>query len=332
MIRFKSITDEILYHILKSDIYKYLELSTMNRLKQSYSSKDLSEFLRFNEYNKIVLEFIEKFIKSFSKNQTEAMLYRLKSLEISNIIYKVPSSIYYCISLGYYDRDNKIKLEYYQDRRASKESIKETLIHELLHMASTKELEDGTLSGFELPYLLGLSLNEGYTEYLTEKYFTKGMEYVKSNNVDIFFAKGIENIIGPKKMQEFYFNADLNGLINELSQYSTKEEIIRLIFSIDRQKRMLTGSKQQAGIIKEIATINARKLKSDLETGLITYEQYQIEYAKNVSEYLKGNLWSEETQVIKDNGTFILCDQGFTSSLYELKERTNPKNKVKYYQ
>lgn len=332
MIKFKRISDEVLYHIIISEIHKYLKLSSDSRIKQEYSSSNIDEFLKFNEYNDTVLSFIGKFYKSFTSNQTKAMLSRLKDLKIKDVVYRIPFTIY-CLSLGYYDSDyNEIVVEYYKDRRISKESIYSTLIHELLHMASTREFEDGILTGFEIPYLLGLSLNEGYTEYLTEKYFTKGIEYVKSNSVNLFLAKGIENIIGSEIMQKHFFNADLNGLINELSKYATREEIIRLLFLIDRQGRLMRESKDLFNIIEEIARLNAKKLIRDLEQGLISYEDFQIEYAKKVTEYLKGNMWSEETKVIRDNNSFILQDQGFSSSLYELKSKDKSENKVKYYQ
>lgn len=332
MIEFNRITDELLYRIIISDINKYLKLSSVDRIKNECPSTNLDDFLKYGEYNNTILSFLEKFIKSFTPSQTKDMLYKLNTLKIKDVVYRIPYPMY-CISLGYYRSNyNEIIIEYYKDRRISKESVHETLIHELLHMASTIEIEDGILTGFEMPYLLGLSLNEGYTEYLTEKYFTKGMEYVKSSSINLFLAKGIENIIGAEKMQEHFFNADLNGLINELSKYATREEIIRLLFLIDRQGRLMRESKDLYSIIEEIAKLNAKRLIKDLEQGIISYDEYQIEYAKKVTEYLKGNMWSETTTVVRDNDSFILQDQGFSSSLYELRQKDKPENKVKYYQ
>ena len=328
MIRFNKITDDIVFKFIISDINKYLSLCSNIRIDKGIGSKE-TNYLVYGKYNAIIKSFIEKFSYFFTEEQLKLMLNRLKSLTINEITYKYAYP--YCLSLGYYDsNENEIVVEYYKDRRISKESIEETLIHELIHMASTRTTKDGNITGFEIPYYIGLNLNEGYTEYITEKYFIKGNAYVKSKSMNLFLAKGIENIVGQERMQELFFDANLKGLVDELSKYDKEVNIKKLLYLMDRYTRIMRGNKDLCSIVLEIARINAKRLKRDLELGIISYEEYQIQYAIKVDEYLKGNMWSEETRVIKDNDTFILSDQGFTSSVYELI--TEEKNKVKYYQ
>ena len=163
-------------------------------------------------------------------------------------------------------------------------------------------------------------LNEGYTEYLTQKYFTKKMKYTESEDFSVFFAKGIENIVGPEKMQECYFNANLGSLIEELEQYASKEDILKLLFLIDQEKTPFANRKNHRIIMRQIARMNARKLSQDLLSNRITKEQYDIEYAIKVEEYKKYS-------------DFILEDQGRQSDLYEFtKSNEKPKYFEKKYQ
>lgn len=327
--RINRISDEIILRMLLPNTYKYLLICSEEKVKEEYTSNDIEEFLKYKGYNNIVKYFINKFSQNFTEEQIKAMLYRLKGLTISELIYKSYSPFY--ISLGYYDgHNNEIVIEYYKDRRQSQEKLKETLIHELLHMASTRSVRDGSITGFDIPLYLGNAINEGYTEYLTKKYFTKGSRYVNSREVDVFFAKGIENLVGDSKMQELYFNANLNGLVNEIAKYSSKEDAIKLLFLMDRKNIGLRGEKDLIQIIEEIAKLNAKKLERELSLGNITYEEYQIQYAIKYTEYLKGNMWSESTKIVKDDDCFILKDQGFTSSVYEIKKATKSKEKNYY--
>lgn len=328
MIRFKRITDEVIYKVIMSDINKYLCQCARERIDNKDKITEISN-LQNSKYSEILKKFVEIFSKSFTEKQLNIMLNRLNTLKISKVTYK--NAYLYCFSLGYYDsNENEIVIEYYKDRRTSKDSVEETLIHELVHMASTRKTKDGNITGFEIPYYIGINLNEGYTEYITEKYFTKGNDYVKSKSINLFLAKGIENIIGQERMQELFFDANLKGLIDEIAQYDSRDNIIRLLFLMDRSSRVMRGSRDLYNIVEEIAKINAKKLEKEFNLGLLTYEEYQIQYAIKVEEYLKGNMWSEETKVHKDDNSFVLSDQGFTSSVYEFN---NPeKNKVKYYQ
>ena len=93
-------------------------------------------------------------------------------------------------------------------------------MHELLHLASRKRVGKIILSGFRQvtnQTIMGRYLNEGYTEYLNQKYFSKKDRTVYAEAVT--FAQGIERIVGRKKMEKLYFDANLLGLIDHLGKY-----------------------------------------------------------------------------------------------------------------
>ena len=116
------------------------------------------------------------------------MLYRLKRLSLKDeeCHLKVFSSI---ISLGTYQSEtNSIVINIYD--KALPVDIRDILMHELLHMASTRTTQVGFITGLEVPDIFGDALNEGYTEYLTEKHFKTKTHYTDSEDYNVFFAKG----------------------------------------------------------------------------------------------------------------------------------------------
>ena len=323
--RIARITDQLLFKLLSSELEEGLtEVTYATRMSYKEDNKNL---LRFGKYNEVISEFIELFSKNFTEEQTQAMLYRLKrlSLKEEECHLKVFSSI---ISLGTYQSEtNSIVLNIYD--KALPVDMKDILFHELLHMASTKTTQVGFITGLEVPDIFGDALNEGYTEYLTEKYFKTKTHYTDSEDYNVFFAKGIENIVGKEFMEKCYFNANIGLLIKELENYSTREDILKMLFLMDRGNDPFSSSENIRRITEEISKMNARKLKQDLESGVITQDEYDVEYAIKVLEYRKYHLWSEEAKVIKEDNSFILSDRGRTSSLYE---RTTPQEKNPQFQ
>lgn len=87
--------------------------------------------------------------------------------------------------------------------------------HELLHLSSANLKNDFGI------YSKGL--DEGYTSLLAERYFGEKTsdDYIFFKNIMLI----LERIVGGNRMEKFYFNADVLGLINELKKYTTMEEI-----------------------------------------------------------------------------------------------------------
>jgi len=93
-------------------------------------------------------------------------------------------------------------------------------------------------SGFTCPltnnhksYYLGIGIDEAYTEILTKRYFNKGA--LDTTPLECTYTLLLEEIVGKEKMQELYSKADLPGLIDELSNYQTEDEIIAFLTSMD---------------------------------------------------------------------------------------------------
>ena len=94
-------------------------------------------------------------------------------------------------------------------------------------------------------------------------------------------------------MSNFYFNSNLPGLINELRQYKSEEDIMQFICGLDFLNKYLGKYKNPFKFEKNIIDnliikigeflmdVYAKKLKKELNSGEITKD----EFTKNVIEY-----------------------------------------------
>lgn len=111
-----------------------------------------------------------------------------------------------------------------------------TTYHELFHMASSVCDNKKHFTGFSITYglsVVGKGLNEGYTEFLTKRYFNNGDLTDCSYRYLVYHAKLVEEIVGKEKMQSLYLNANLKGLIEELTNYSSIEDVMNFISAVD---------------------------------------------------------------------------------------------------
>ena len=133
-----------------------------------------------------------------------------------------------------------------------------SLYHELFHMASNATTKSDIKDGFYLyqnKRNFGLGINEGYTEYLTRKYFGKfDNEYVYE--FEVIIAKYIEDIIGKNKMESYYLRAQLDSLIDDLSLYSDRDRAILFITDIDFVHYFLDQEDMQNDILAAVNRIN----------------------------------------------------------------------------
>ena len=115
------------------------------------------------------------------------------------------------------------------------------LQHELLHASSTYYDKENNIvySGFSQAFIhtkkdedsvaYGVGLNEGYTQYLTRKLFLDNKLSKKVYENEQKTVKCLELALGADKMRSLYFRGDLNGLVNELEKYVTRDEINKFI-------------------------------------------------------------------------------------------------------
>ena len=190
-------------------------ISLDEETKKSIIEKQLSDTIK---------EFVTT-IEEKSENLNLFFMYdNLRSLKIDKTNNFVMRYLY-GLNGVYFTGSNEIKL--------SKNS-KATFFHELFHMATAFKRSNVNYCGF-LQYsdknnLVGNGINEGYTNLLVEHYF--GLK-TKSYKNEVKIVRQIEDIIGREKMEQLYFKADLQGLIYELSKYSSLDKVLNLIQTVD---------------------------------------------------------------------------------------------------
>ena len=122
-------------------------------------------------------------------------------------------------------------------------TMKDNIMHELLHMATCIETTDGAISGFMQVrndgYGIGLGLNEGYTELMDNRYFLdysenkiKDLNYVYTTSK--YICSILEYLLGKEHMEDLYMHADLLTLYKELSEYSSPRRAYNFITRFDR--------------------------------------------------------------------------------------------------
>ena len=127
---------------------------------------------------------------------------------------------------GDYDFENKIITLYGHPYPT-------TIYHELFHASSSyhdRNIKD-IKSGFHHQGLVGLGLNEGYTELLTNRFFGKQKDSGYLN--ECHYASLIEKLVGADKMQTLYFKSNLNGLIAEMGKYNSLENIKKFLDNLN---------------------------------------------------------------------------------------------------
>lgn len=157
--------------------------------------------------------------------------------------------------------------------------------HELLHLSSSIINGKIRYSGFSQTsedFYIGKGINEGYTSLLDKRYFNG-----KKHIYELFqvLASSIERIIGQEKMTRMYFEADLYGLIEELSKYCHKDTAYELIENIDylfekiyisdrlSEKEIYQFQQISSRISEILFSCYINKLKSFVQEGLITLDE-----------------------------------------------------------
>ena len=184
------------------------------------NSLDEKKILK-KKYAKELLEISNKMLEILPDNSL--FLKSINDVKIKKFKYKQVNQDSIVIKSGNHStRKNIIRVESPTD-----------LPHELFHLASsyfdfTKNI---LYSGFsqvnmKTRTIIGKGLTEGSTALLENRYFkAEDSGYVLEKH----FANILEIIVGEEKMFKFYCQADLQGLIVELSKYDKPENVIKFI-------------------------------------------------------------------------------------------------------
>ena len=207
--------------------------------------------------------FKEVISKNINRKYLSNFYRNLNSLIITNDDIKKEKKQVLEVKGCYTFFENKITL--------SQKSKKDTIFHELFHVATTTYKNNNLYSGFNQCFFykgkwvnIAEGINEGYTQVLTERYFPSKKENRSSYPFEKEVMLHIENIIGRKELEELYFTNYLNWLINELKQSTDNEnDIDEIILKTDYINRNLYNKMS----IKELIT--TQKYINDVSLLLI---------------------------------------------------------------
>ena len=250
------------------------------------------------DLNRFTEEAVKEVVEEFEhviKNEFSPELTKLFYNNIENVRIKKSKGI---LLLGaeanYRCYTNKIKY-----------SIITALYHELFHLSNSyydekkKVFYCGFAQHFNVKGRLnnniyfGDGINEGYTEILTHRYFGKNHKLPKAYLLEVRIVEALEKIVGEKEMEKLYMSANLMGLIENLKQYSSEEDILRFISSVDVVSNhyfdnFLFKNKKVELSVKHIYSFlmeaYIKKLKDQAEKGEITPD----EFAETANRYTES--------------------------------------------
>lgn len=215
------------YDLKKDFNAKKVEIVDFPRdIVESSNKVNTNKLNSLNE--KQIKEFVSVLTKNTKKKNLKLMNNNLKTLNIKRGSFFFHKVFANDAVASYNPNNNTIKL--------SRKEYDDAIYHELFHLASAYFNKEKKISfcGFSITYnngkYIGNGINEGYTQLLTNRFFDDKIPcYILEQKC----AYIIEAIVGKEKMMDLYLNANLSGLVNELSKYSSKEAAHNFIKNLD---------------------------------------------------------------------------------------------------
>lgn len=274
----------------KEEKYRVIVKDMTDELNK-ISDKKVSKIKIYNfgdsEIGEIINYFSNVLKKNFSNQELKIFYENLESLGIP-VITKQMEKYFKKMKFGggYNHKDNEIYLI---------KTKKELIFHELFHVATNYCGEDKNKHiGLSIDNI-GLGINEGYTDFMVQKYFNSNYKTNYQYYTDI--VKIFEQFIGREKMEHFYMTANLNGMIDELNQYTDIKDILQVIKNADELYKLLYLKKEKnekkdyfkgkllfEEIYDKLLDMLSQKLKKEFSNGIITKEEAMERYIKFVKE------------------------------------------------
>ena len=227
-------------------------------------------------------QYIQDFVNTMKDHDLNYFYHNLRELEI------------------YAVKDNKM---YIKNARADYniaqneiecvlEDINADIMHELLHVASRAETRDRLYCGFMQVlndgYGIGIGINEGYTALMDDRYF---MNYDESKEEAARYTypilkhicRKLDALVGQKEMENFFMTADLKGLHEQLSMYSSERKTDMFFLNVDLlykkvYDRNFPKVRQSLDLYQKIMMYLAEcfmtRFKLQLDDGEFTQEEY----------------------------------------------------------
>lgn len=300
-----TITPLIVYYVTSKAINTYIlhrdykpknisKVTLPPELTSEYSEIDIKKIVA-TKYGESIVKFANVLINNFPKDDLINFYNNINDLKTKSKKFSIQNLILSSKTAGQYNpRKNEITID--------DDTAESTIYHELFHMASSSSKDGIRYSGFHQTPLklgttpLGKGLNEGYTELLSRRYFTYDSPIIDAYKYQVFISEKIEQIIGKEKMQSLYLNSNLKGLIDELKQYVSEEEIMKFIsntdFLIDHmndkklklfEKNMISNCLKN--INRFVIICYSKKLQQQVKDGEISSNE---EILQKLAEYISS--------------------------------------------
>lgn len=209
----------------------------INKIKFKYLLKNIKPVEEIEDKQEITVDIdkltidekYKPYIKEFVKKTSDNFNFRNPNEKLKTLTIKpkpILLTLMHPTSEASYDIfNNKI----YAGKR-----IEDSIYHELFHAFTTyKENNFSIYSGFNYINIdtdIARRLSEGYTDLLANRYFDSVVSYMIEANI----ARKTEIILEEKNMQNLYASNNLYAIIKFLSMFSSEEEAITFISSVDK--------------------------------------------------------------------------------------------------
>ena len=295
-------------------------------LTSEYSEIDINKIVA-TKYGESIVKFADVVINNFSAEDLTNFYNNINDLKTRSKKFSIQNLILRSKTAGQYDpKKNEITID--------DDTAETTIYHELFHMASSTYKDGIRYSGFYQVSLkpgvasLGQGLNEGYTELLSQRYFTPDSSVTGAYEYQVFIAEKLEQIIGKEKMQSLYLNSNLKGLIDELKQYVSEEEIMKFISNTDflvnhmDDKKLQLFKKNMIGnclksINRFVIICYSKKLQQQVKDGEISSNDEILQKLAEFISSLASNI------KIRKRRYEVMTDEDIQESLQASFENTN---------
>ncbi len=235
---------------------------------------DINKLNINKKYKPYIKKFIKKTQADFNFRNSNGTL---KTLKINNL--KKSKAKKYGAT-GYYNfYNNKIKLY-----------IIDTIYHELFHAFTYHENNENYYCGFNQGndcVDIANSINEGYTDLLTKRYFHIDIAYMIEANI----VSKVELMLGKEKMRNMYTSNDLMGLIKFLSKHSSKQEAIGFITMMDKLDNYDYESKEAINLMNILSNylvnVYLNFLAENYSLGIIDNADVNNELSRFKDKFVK---------------------------------------------
>ncbi len=295
----------------------------VEKIKDVYMPPELFSYYRGINYKYImtyefgeeIVKFVDVMNNNFSASNLIILYNNINELKIRKLHLNDQKEHLKNIVFGK-GKTNQTAASYNEYLNRISVSEKDALVdlpHELFHMSSSFYDEDKNVyySGFSQRArsdikTIGNGFNEGYTELMVFKYFGKKILSSDTCYKYLFeIANNLETIVGKDKMEHFYLTANLKGLVDELTQYVSHDDVMKFIAATDYLLETLNNGKKKQNekdtILEQLRFVNifiivcaTRKTVKLLSENKITADELGVTVSNNIGALHDFTIRGEE--------------------------------------